>query len=60
MRILSHLDSELMSDILELEKPADSSRQTPEHMDAAEYKHVELWLIFLKYISDDFDELSKS
>src|SRR5436309_14298969 len=26
------------------------------HMDAAEYKHVALGLIFLKYISDAFDE----
>ena len=25
-------------------------------MDAAEYKHVVLGLIFLKYISDDFEE----
>ena len=27
------------------------------HMDAAEYKHVTLGLIFLKYISDAFQEL---
>lgn len=27
------------------------------HMDAAEYKHVVLGLIFLKYISDSFQEL---
>ena len=27
------------------------------HMDAAEYKHVALGLIFLKYISDAFQEL---
>ena len=27
------------------------------NMDAAEYKHVVLGLIFLKYISDSFDEL---
>src|SRR5207249_5768220 len=26
------------------------------HMDAAEYKHVVLGLIFLKYISDSFEE----
>src|SRR5947199_9669486 len=26
------------------------------HMDAAEYKHVALGLIFLKYISDSFEE----
>lgn len=30
------------------------------NMDAAEYKHVVLGLIFLKYISDRFDELHKS
>ena len=28
------------------------------HMDAAEYKHVVLGLIFLKYISDAFQELT--
>src|SRR4030042_3382232 len=27
------------------------------HLDAAEYKHVVLGLIFLKYISDSFEEL---
>ena len=27
------------------------------HIDAAEYKHVVLGLIFLKYISDAFQEL---
>src|SRR5271169_5014335 len=27
------------------------------HMDAAEYKHVVLGLIFLKYISDAFEEI---
>ena len=27
------------------------------HMDASEYKHVVLGLIFLKYISDSFEEL---
>lgn len=27
------------------------------NMDAAEYKHVVLGLIFLKYISDSFEEL---
>src|SRR5256886_17665849 len=27
------------------------------HMDAAEYKHVALGLIFLKYISDAFEEV---
>jgi len=30
------------------------------HMDAAEYKHVVLGLIFLKYISDAFDEHRKN
>lgn len=27
------------------------------NIDAAEYKHIVLWLIFLKYISDSFEEL---
>jgi len=27
------------------------------HMDASEYKHVVLGLVFLKYISDSFEEL---
>lgn len=35
-------------------KAADKLRK---NMDAAEYKHVVLGLIFLKYISDSFDEL---
>lgn len=35
-------------------KAADKLRK---NMDAAEYKHVALGLIFLKYISDAFDEL---
>jgi len=47
-----------MSENLELEKAlwqaADKLRN---NMDAAEYKHVVLGLIFLKYISDAFDEL---
>lgn len=47
-----------MSDIREIEKTlwaaADKLRS---NMDAAEYKHVVLGLIFLKYISDAFDEL---
>jgi type I restriction enzyme M protein len=30
--------------------------QVARHMDAAEYKHVALGLIFLKYISDRFEE----
>ena len=46
-----------MSENLELEKTlwqaADKLRN---NMDAAEYKHVVLGLIFLKYISDAFDE----
>jgi type I restriction enzyme M protein len=47
-----------MSDIREIEKTlwaaADKLRS---NMDAAEYKHVVLGLIFLKYISDAFAEL---
>jgi type I restriction enzyme M protein len=47
-----------MSDIKEIEKTlwaaADKLRS---NMDAAEYKHVVLGLIFLKYISDAFTEL---
>ncbi|HHT61306.1 MAG TPA: SAM-dependent DNA methyltransferase, partial [Bacteroidales bacterium] len=47
-----------MSENFELEKTlwqaADKLRN---NMDAAEYKHVVLGLIFLKYISDAFDEL---
>src|SRR5436189_6375996 len=35
-------------------KTADKLRK---NMDAAEYKHVVLGLIFLKYISDAFEEL---
>ncbi|MGL4501284.1 MAG: type I restriction-modification system subunit M N-terminal domain-containing protein, partial [Planktothrix sp.] len=35
-------------------KSADKLRK---NMDAAEYKHVVLGLIFLKYISDSFEEL---
>jgi type I restriction enzyme M protein len=46
-----------MTDNLELEKTlwqaADKLRN---NMDAAEYKHVVLGLIFLKYISDAFDD----
>ncbi|MDW8307461.1 MAG: type I restriction-modification system subunit M N-terminal domain-containing protein, partial [Leptospiraceae bacterium] len=37
----------------ELWRMADALRG---NMDAAEYKHVVLGLIFLKYISDAFDE----
>lgn len=47
-----------MTDNLQLEKTlwaaADKLRNS---MDAAEYKHVVLGLIFLKYISDAFDEV---
>ena len=38
----------------ELWKAADKLRS---NMDAAEYKHVVLGLIFLKYISDTFNEI---
>jgi len=40
----------------QLWKAADKLRK---NIDAAEYKHVVLGLIFLKYISDSFDELYK-
>ncbi len=40
----------------ELWKAADKLRS---NMDAAEYKHIVLGLIFLKYISDSFDETYK-
>ena len=47
-----------MQDLKDLEKTllatADKLRN---NMDAAEYKHIVLGLIFLKYISDSFDEL---
>jgi len=47
-----------MTDIKDLEKTlwatADKLRN---NMDAAEYKHIVLGLIFLKYISDSFEEL---
>jgi len=49
-----------MTENLQLEKTlwqaADKLRN---NMDAAEYKHVVLGLIFLKYISDAFDDLFK-
>lgn len=38
----------------QLFKAADKLRK---NIDAAEYKHVVLGIIFLKYISDSFDEL---
>ena len=40
----------------ELFKAADKLRK---NIDAAEYKNVVLWLIFLKYISESFEELYK-
>ena len=30
------------------------------NMDAAEYKHVVLGLIFLKYVSDSFEEMKEN
>ena len=41
----------------QLWKTADKLRK---NMDAAEYKHIVLGLIFLKYISDAFEELYQS
>jgi len=38
----------------QLFRAADKLRK---NIDAAEYKHVVLWLIFLKYISDSFEEM---
>ena len=38
----------------QLWKTADKLRK---NIDAAEYKHIVLGLIFLKYISDSFEEL---
>ena len=38
----------------QLFKAADKLRK---NIDAAEYKHIVLGLIFLKYISDSFEEL---
>ncbi len=48
--------NEVQEEALEkkLWKTADNLRK---NMDAAEYKHVVLGLIFLKYISDAFEEL---
>jgi type I restriction enzyme M protein len=50
-----------MTDIKDLEKTlwtaADKMRS---NMDAAEYKHVALGLIFLKYISDAFNQLHEN
>jgi type I restriction enzyme M protein len=40
----------------QLWKAADKLRK---NIDAAEYKHIILGLIFLKYISDAFEELHK-
>ena len=39
---------------IQLWKAADKLRK---NIDAAEYKHVVLGLVFLKYISDAFEEL---
>jgi len=36
-----------------------SADKLRKNMDAAEYKHIVLGLIFLKYISDNFNELYK-
>ena len=38
-------------------KPWKAADKLRKNMDAAEYKHVVLGLIFLKYISDAFEEL---
>ena len=47
-----------MSDIREIEKTLwAAAAKLRSNMDAAEYKHVVLGLIFLKYISDAFAEL---
>ena len=37
-----------------------SSIQIRNNMDAAEYKHIVLGLIFLKYISDAFSEMHEN
>jgi len=37
----------------------DAADKLRKNIDAAEYKHVVLGLIFLKYISDSFEELYK-
>ena len=49
-------DKEIQEEPLEkqLWKSADKLRK---NIDAAEYKHVVLGLVFLKYISDAFEEL---
>jgi type I restriction enzyme M protein len=41
----------------QLKKYWDAAVKLWKHMDAAEYKHIVLGLIFLKYISDSFKEL---
>ncbi|MFH0906150.1 MAG: class I SAM-dependent DNA methyltransferase [archaeon] len=46
-----------MSDIDFEEKLWQAADKLRSNMDAAEYKHVVLGLIFLKYISDSFEEL---
>ena len=37
----------------------NSANKLRKNMDAAEYKHIVLGLVFLKYISDSFEELRK-
>ena len=39
----------------ELSKLWDSANLLRKNLDAAEYKHIVLGLVFLKYISDSFD-----
>ena len=41
----------------ELSKYWDTANTLRENLDAAEYKHIVLGLIFLKYISDRFEDL---
>ena len=40
----------------ELSKYWDTANTLRENLDAAEYKHIVLGLVFLKYISDAFSE----
>ena len=51
--VLFDLDGTLIDSAPDLGAAADKMRG---HMDASEYKHVCLGLIFLKYISDAFEE----
>ena len=41
----------------QLKKYWDTANVLRKNLDAAEYKHIVLGLIFLKYISDAFEEL---